>query len=111
MGVERATTYPGLGFGPNGPVAPLPDAVAVTALQTTPASAAHAAPSATTKPATKRSIVVAAFEFHRVETPFLIGLWIFFASIAKIVAILLLISMPVSVFIPTPTFRYRSQRK
>lgn len=27
---------------------------------------------------------VATVEFHRVETPFLIGIWIFFASLAKI---------------------------
>lgn len=39
----------------------------------------------TEKPEKKiKKLVIAAFEFHRVETPFLIGLWIFFASIAKI---------------------------
>ncbi|XP_075978812.1 na[+]/H[+] hydrogen exchanger 2 isoform X4 [Anticarsia gemmatalis] len=80
--VDGISTYPGVGFGPMGPVAPFPGEPPGTQLrqhQDTTTSL----PS-TEKPKKERTFVIAAFEFHRVETPFLIGLWIFFASIAKI---------------------------
>lgn len=35
-------------------------------------------------PKSARKFKIASVEFYRVETPFLIGVWIFFASIAKI---------------------------
>ncbi|XP_047993023.1 sodium/hydrogen exchanger 3 isoform X2 [Leguminivora glycinivorella] len=79
--VDGTSTYPGLGFGPMGPVAPLPGDSGTQLRQQLE--------STTDLPATvsvkkERTFVIAAFEFHRVETPFLIGLWIFFASLAKI---------------------------
>ncbi|XP_073946997.1 na[+]/H[+] hydrogen exchanger 2 isoform X3 [Choristoneura fumiferana] len=78
--VDGTSTYPGLGFGPMGPVAPLPGEPPGTQLRQQLETTSELP--ATEK--TKRTLVIAAFEFHRVETPFLIGLWIFFASLAKI---------------------------
>ncbi|KAL4712040.1 hypothetical protein ACJJTC_003707 [Scirpophaga incertulas] len=79
--VDGTSTYPGMGFGPMGPVAPLPGESLGTQLQQSQPSSELPATAKTKK---ERTFVIAAFEFHRVETPFLIGLWIFFASIAKI---------------------------
>lgn len=82
---DTPSTYPGLGFGPMGPVAPLPGEPPGeppgTQLKQKLETTTEVTPEVT-KP--KRTLVIAAFEFHRVETPFLIGLWIFFASLAKI---------------------------
>ncbi|CAH2039478.1 unnamed protein product, partial [Iphiclides podalirius] len=80
--VDGMSTYPGLGFGPMGPVAPLPGDSPGTQLQQKQETTTETP--TTVKPKKERTIVIAAVEFHRVETPFLIGLWIFFASIAKI---------------------------
>ncbi|KAM3966128.1 LOW QUALITY PROTEIN: na[+]/H[+] hydrogen exchanger 2 [Aphomia sociella] len=80
--VDGSSTYPGLGFGPMGPVVPLPGEPLGTQLRQNQETTSELP--ATTKPKKERTFVIAAFEFHRVETPFLIGLWIFFASIAKI---------------------------
>lgn len=80
--VDSMSTYPGLGFGPMGPVAPLPGDVPGTQLQQKQETTTDIP--TTEKPKKERTFVIAAVEFHRVETPFLIGLWIFFASIAKI---------------------------
>ncbi|XP_013190821.1 sodium/hydrogen exchanger 3 [Amyelois transitella] len=80
--VDGSSTYPGLGFGPMGPVVPLPGEPLGTQLRHNQESTTELP--ATDKPKKERTFVIAAFEFHRVETPFLIGLWIFFASIAKI---------------------------
>ncbi|XP_022122223.2 sodium/hydrogen exchanger 3 isoform X2 [Pieris rapae] len=82
IAVDGISTYPGLGFGPMGPVAPLPGEPPGTQLRQKQ-EITTATPS-TEEPKKERTLVIAAFEFHRVETPFLIGLWIFFASIAKI---------------------------
>ncbi|XP_013172580.1 PREDICTED: sodium/hydrogen exchanger 3 isoform X4 [Papilio xuthus] len=80
--VDGISTYPGLGFGPMGPVVPLPGDPPGTQLRQKQETTSELP--TTVKPKKERSIVIAAVEFHRVETPFLIGLWIFFASIAKI---------------------------
>ncbi|XP_028156197.1 sodium/hydrogen exchanger 3 isoform X5 [Ostrinia furnacalis] len=80
--VDGSSTYPGLGFGPMGPVAPLPGEPLGTQLRQNQESTTDLP--ATVKTKKERTFVIAAFEFHRVETPFLIGLWIFFASLAKI---------------------------
>ncbi|XP_045536148.1 sodium/hydrogen exchanger 3 isoform X4 [Papilio machaon] len=80
--VDGISTYPGLGFGPMGPVVPLPGDPPGTQLRQKQETTTQLP--TTVKPKKERSIVIAAVEFHRVETPFLIGLWIFFASIAKI---------------------------
>ncbi|XP_026738040.1 sodium/hydrogen exchanger 3 isoform X3 [Trichoplusia ni] len=81
--VDGISTYPGLGFGPMGPVAPMPGEPPGTQLRQHQDTTTNL-PS-TEKPVKKeRTFVIAAVEFHRVETPFLIGLWIFFASLAKI---------------------------
>ncbi|XP_063535122.1 sodium/hydrogen exchanger 3 isoform X3 [Cydia strobilella] len=79
--VDGTPTYPGLGFGPMGPVAPLPGDSATQLRQQLESTTDLPATASVKK---ERTIVIAAFEFHRVETPFLIGLWIFFASLAKI---------------------------
>ncbi|XP_045450869.1 sodium/hydrogen exchanger 3 [Melitaea cinxia] len=80
--VDGISTYPGLGFGPMGPVAPLPGEPPGTQLRHQQETTVET--TTTAKPKKERTFVIAAVEFHRVETPFLIGLWIFFASIAKI---------------------------
>ncbi|XP_053606125.1 sodium/hydrogen exchanger 3 isoform X7 [Plodia interpunctella] len=80
--VDGSSTYPGLGFGPMGPVVPLPGEPLGTQLRQNQETTSEIP--ATEKTKKERTFVIAAFEFHRVETPFLIGLWIFFASIAKI---------------------------
>lgn len=62
--------YPGKSFGPMGPVdRPLPDDVS---------------PRSLSAPKHEAEYHIMSVEFHRVETPFVIGIWIFFASIAKI---------------------------
>lgn len=65
-----------------GPVAPLPGEPPGTQLRHQQETTVET--TTTAKPKKERTFVIAAVEFHRVETPFLIGLWIFFASIAKI---------------------------
>ncbi|XP_059053743.1 sodium/hydrogen exchanger 3 isoform X2 [Achroia grisella] len=80
--IDESSTFPGLGFGPMGPVVPLPGEPLGTQLRQNQETTTDLP--ATIKPKKERTFVIAAFEFHRVETPFLIGLWIFFASIAKI---------------------------
>ncbi|CAH2090980.1 unnamed protein product [Euphydryas editha] len=80
--VDGISTYPGLGFGPMGPVAPLPGEPPGTQLHQQQETTTET--TTTAKPKKERTFVIAAVEFHRVETPFIIGLWIFFASIAKI---------------------------
>ncbi|KAL0822392.1 hypothetical protein ABMA28_004476 [Loxostege sticticalis] len=80
--VDGSSTYPGLGFGPMGPVVPMPGEPLGTQLRQNQESTTDLP--ATVKTKKERTFVIAAVEFHRVETPFLIGLWIFFASIAKI---------------------------
>nr|XP_032520921.1 sodium/hydrogen exchanger 3 isoform X1 [Danaus plexippus plexippus]XP_032520923.1 sodium/hydrogen exchanger 3 isoform X1 [Danaus plexippus plexippus]XP_032520924.1 sodium/hydrogen exchanger 3 isoform X1 [Danaus plexippus plexippus]XP_032520925.1 sodium/hydrogen exchanger 3 isoform X1 [Danaus plexippus plexippus]XP_032520926.1 sodium/hydrogen exchanger 3 isoform X1 [Danaus plexippus plexippus]XP_032520927.1 sodium/hydrogen exchanger 3 isoform X1 [Danaus plexippus plexippus] len=81
--VDGISTYPGLGFGPMGPVAPLPGEPPGTQLRQQQETTTQEA-TTTQKPKKERTFVIAAVEFHRVETPFLIGVWIFFASLAKI---------------------------
>ncbi|KAK2586919.1 hypothetical protein KPH14_009850 [Odynerus spinipes] len=62
--------YPGKSFGPMGPVdRSLPDDVS---------------PRSLSAPKHEAEYHIMSVEFHRVETPFVIGIWIFFASIAKI---------------------------
>lgn len=66
-----------------GPVVPLPGEPPGTQLRQHQDTTTNL-PSTETPEKKVKKLVIAAFEFHRVETPFLIGLWIFFASIAKI---------------------------
>lgn len=87
--------YPGKSFGPMGPIdGSLPDDVSFRSLasgqdetansmehlSSNQAMEGHADESKPSKPEYK----IMSVEFHRVETPFIIGIWIFFASLAKI---------------------------
>ncbi|XP_012229515.1 sodium/hydrogen exchanger 3 isoform X2 [Linepithema humile] len=95
--------YPGLGFGPMGPVvrSVLPNDATLRSLSSASDNAgepakdaqqpaarssddatAVLAPGDEHSPKTEYHII--SVEFPRVETPFLIGIWIFFASLAKI---------------------------
>ncbi|XP_029175074.1 probable Na(+)/H(+) antiporter nhx-9 isoform X3 [Nylanderia fulva] len=93
--------YPGLGFGPMGPVvrSALPNDATLRSLSSAAGAADEAAqhPEGTQqltardsntkhdveqKPKPEYRIITV--EFPRVETPFVIGIWIFFASLAKI---------------------------
>lgn len=75
--------YPGKSFGPMGPVVgQFPDDVALRNLANGNTENHANDPHAPAKPL--REYQVFHVEFHRVETPFVIGIWIFFASIAKI---------------------------
>ncbi|XP_041986533.1 sodium/hydrogen exchanger 3 isoform X4 [Aricia agestis] len=80
--VDGISTYPGLEFGPMGPVVRMPGEAPGTQLRQQQETTTNV-PSTIT-PKKERRLVIAEFEFHRVETPFLIGVWIFFASLAKI---------------------------
>ncbi|XP_036140482.1 probable Na(+)/H(+) antiporter nhx-9 isoform X2 [Monomorium pharaonis] len=100
------SAYPGLGFGPMGPI---PRSVLPNDPATVPrslssasdgddaaqrntlsegsrqlASAARSADDTAVQQSPKPEYRIINVEFTRVETPFLIGIWIFFASIAKI---------------------------
>ncbi|XP_076246587.1 na[+]/H[+] hydrogen exchanger 2 isoform X2 [Calliopsis andreniformis] len=87
--------YPGKSFGPMGPIdGSLPDDVSFRSLSAGKGDsgpveshlASHSAEEGGEKghgrPEPEYKII--SVEFHRVETPFVIGIWIFFASIAKI---------------------------
>lgn len=65
-----------------GPVAPFPDEPPGTQLRQQQDSTT--VDPVTEAPKSQRKFKIASVEFYRVETPFLIGVWIFFASIAKI---------------------------
>lgn len=78
--------YPGSSFGPMGPLyESLSDKVSTRSLS---ADIDSSSPSVddrgVDKPKTEVEYHIMSVEFHRVETPFVIGIWIFFASIAKI---------------------------
>lgn len=83
--IDGLSTFPGMEFGPMGPAvrAAAEGAEPGTSLQQKQPQTTTDLPTAVTEKK-ERTYVIAAFEFHRVETPFLIGLWIFFASLAKI---------------------------
>ncbi|XP_034249746.1 sodium/hydrogen exchanger 3-like, partial [Thrips palmi] len=74
-----AAAGPDLDSGPNPGGAPVPAKPGDPAAATTEAPATGT----TTRPPIRR-YTIASVEFERVETPFLIGLWIFCASLAKI---------------------------
>ena len=84
--------YPGKSFGPMGPVdGSLPDDVSFRSLSADtgdnhPVESHLASHPANGDPSNQRvpEYKIMSVEFHRVETPFVIGIWIFFASIAKI---------------------------
>lgn len=91
--------YPGLGFGPMGPVARSapPNDATLRSLSSASDAAQHpegsqqlAAPSGASsldqgvEQSPKPEYHIINVEFPRVETPFVIGIWIFFASLAKI---------------------------
>jgi len=97
------SAYPGLGFGPMGPVArsALPNDATLRSLSSSSSnddgddggsgeqqldsdSQQIAAHSADAELSPKPEYHIISVEFPRVETPFVIGIWIFFASIAKI---------------------------
>ena len=83
--------YPGKSFGPMGPIdGSLPD-VSFRSLASEQGKGANSMEHLTSNHAMdgavehrKPEYKVISVEFHRVETPFVIGIWIFFASIAKI---------------------------
>lgn len=96
--------YPGLGFGPMGPVvrSVLPNDATLRSLSSASDNAGEPAKDSQ-QPAARSSgddatavlaqsdehpqkteYHIISVEFPRVETPFLIGIWIFFASLAKI---------------------------
>ncbi|XP_017766179.1 PREDICTED: sodium/hydrogen exchanger 3 isoform X1 [Eufriesea mexicana] len=85
--------YPGKSFGPMGPIdGSLPDDVSFRSLSSGQGNGAnsmehltsHAVQEADAAKHSKPEYKIISVEFHRVETPFVIGIWIFFASIAKI---------------------------
>lgn len=86
--------YPGKSFGPMGPIdGSLPDDVSFRSLSSGQGNGANSMEHLTSHavqeagdPAkhAKPEYKIISVEFHRVETPFVIGIWIFFASIAKI---------------------------
>lgn len=95
--------YPGMKFGPMGPIAPevLPNEANLRSLSSSSSSADNAQHPEGTQQLAARSgdsssdksvgqispkpeYHIISVEFHRVETPFVIGIWIFFASLAKI---------------------------
>jgi len=96
------SAYPGLGFGPMGPVirSALPNDATLRSLSSASgddagsrnlpkesqqlASARSDDDIASGDSSPKPEYRIISVEFTRVETPFLIGIWIFFASIAKI---------------------------
>lgn len=96
--------YPGMGFGPMGPVvrSALPNDATLRSLssaasgddagqrlpkesqQVASARSDDSSSSSSSDGSQKPEYRIVSVEFTRVETPFLIGIWIFFASIAKI---------------------------
>lgn len=87
--------YPGKSFGPMGPIdGSLPDDVSFRSLASEQDKGANSMEHLTSNHAMdgavgdhehgKPEYNIISVEFHRVETPFVIGIWIFFASIAKI---------------------------
>lgn len=87
--------YPGKSFGPMGPIdGSLPDDVSFRSLSSGKGDSApreshlasHSAQEGADQAHDRREpeYKIMSVEFHRVETPFVIGIWIFFASIAKI---------------------------
>lgn len=87
--------YPGKSFGPMGPIdGSLPDDVSFRSLASGQDEAANSMEHLSSNQAmeghedeskpSKPEYKIMSVEFHRVETPFIIGIWIFFASLAKI---------------------------
>nr|XP_012143569.1 PREDICTED: sodium/hydrogen exchanger 3 isoform X1 [Megachile rotundata] len=81
--------YPGKSFGPMGPIdGSLPDDMSSPSLvkgDNVEHLASHAVQENNDSSVPqKRTYNIISVEFHRIETPFVIGIWIFFASIAKI---------------------------
>lgn len=93
--------YPGMGFGPMGPVirSALPNDATLRSLSSASGDGAAQHPEGTQQLAApsgdsslaqgveqspKPEYHIITVEFPRVETPFVIGIWIFFASLAKI---------------------------
>ncbi|XP_020710161.2 probable Na(+)/H(+) antiporter nhx-9 isoform X2 [Athalia rosae] len=72
---DLRSPFPGMEFGPMGPVRK--DASNDAEMRI--GSATNQIPEKS-----KRQYDIVTVEFHRVETPFVIGIWIFFASLAKI---------------------------
>lgn len=91
-GAEAHNTYPGMRFGPMGPADRGPEPLAPSNLllkQDDPNAATSTSSETTTGTAVGEKHPVERYkvfksDFLRVETPFIIGLWIFFASVAKI---------------------------
>ncbi|XP_011263496.1 probable Na(+)/H(+) antiporter nhx-3 isoform X2 [Camponotus floridanus] len=90
-------TYPGMDFGPMGPVPRSVNEPTLRSLSSGSDAAQHpegsqqlAAPSGASsldqgvEQSPKPEYHIISVEFPRVETPFVIGIWIFFASLAKI---------------------------
>lgn len=82
--VNNYGPYPGMKFGPMGPVDRDPNELVLSDLlkQEQPSNQPTAPTTAVAKPVERYKLINV--EFERVETPFIIGLWIFCASLAKI---------------------------
>ncbi|XP_019700640.2 sodium/hydrogen exchanger 3 [Harpegnathos saltator] len=96
------SAYPGMGFGPMGPVrSALPNDATLRSMSSASGDAAAIDGESSSSPSSSSSSSsssasshdenspkpeyhIISVEFPRVETPFVIGIWIFFASIAKI---------------------------
>lgn len=99
-GNDPYAAYPGLGFGPMGPVvrSALPNDATLRSLSSASGADDVAQHPQGTQQLTARDSTsdhgveqkpkpeyrIVSVEFPRVETPFVIGIWIFFASLAKI---------------------------
>ena len=79
---DLSAPYPGTRFGPMGP---LDREGLFKDVRNLAGGSETTDPIGTSSPDTPlREYAIFTVEFHRVETPFVIGLWIFFASLAKI---------------------------
>lgn len=82
--------FPGTQFGPMGPIdrndiRTGKDIMMSKDVRNLASDSGSTDPISTSAPEAKlREYAIFTVEFHRVETPFVIGLWIFFASLAKI---------------------------
>lgn len=80
--LDPGQPFPGTKFGPMGPI-DRDDFRMSKEIRNLASDTGTTAPIATSSPSPKEYAIFSV-EFHRVETPFVIGLWIFFASLAKI---------------------------
>ena len=88
--VDPGKPFPGTQFGPMGPIdrngiRTGKDIRMSQGVRNLASDSGTTVPISTSPPEEKlREYAIFTVEFHRVEAPFVIGLWIFFASLAKI---------------------------